>query len=482
MSADKPTPATQTDTATTAADQGQQAGRPTGGGEQHADAHARQPREKRTRQEVADVVLAHPPGRAPEATAAAPSSDGKQAEQAGKGHVPAQGPEGSQQAGHRRESRLRQEYADARLAHPPGYTSESAPPATSGQDVRHGGHATSDRGAAPARHQERHSPAPGESTAAIPSQPHARAGEAVVAPSGQHRSGEVKPSQSGEGAPPSDQDRRHAPPVHRDEQPQSHPEGQDGQAGTPRADRAGDDRRPTPSPEASNPDGRDVARKIAAGPGDERTSSPDSQNGQSASSTATESQQGARGGRDQRESAVVRPEGPTAPAPAGQGRDDEWTQADRDRVRALYADDFGPKPATGGRDQGVNVVGNKPDKSPGDTSDLPPSGKELLERAEDDAPRPEKFRNKFYEGIDDISQGATPMVNAAREYLEQPPPTGHPGVVTDTHPYFTPESPSNATPGVGDIIELTLVAGVLADRTIHWGRRIIAEKMERGRH
>jgi hypothetical protein len=145
----------------------------------------------------------------------------------------------------------------------------------------------------------------------------------------------------------------------------------------------------------------------------------------------------------------------------------------------LYAEDFGPKPATAGRDRGVNVVGDKPVKSPGDTSDLPPSGKELLEKAEDDAPSAEKFRRKFYEGVDDLSQGTTPMVNAAREYLEQPPPTGHPVVVTDSHPYFAPESPTNATPGVGDIIELALVAGVLADRTMHWGRRIIAEKTGR---
>jgi len=230
------------------------------------------------------------------------------------------------------------------------------------------------------------------------------------------------------------------------------------------------------------PAGGDAAGKIAAGSGDKRPPSPDTQNGQSPSSTTAEAQPDARDGHNQREPAGARAEGPAAPATARQGQDEGWTQADRDRVRVLYAEDFGPQPATTGRDRGIDVVGEKPVKSPGDTSDLPPSGEELVETADEDESSAEKFRKKFYEGIDDLSEGATPMVNAAREYLEQPPPTGHPAVVADTHAYYTPESPTNATPGVGDIIELTLVAGVLAERTIHWGRRIIADKIGRSRY
>jgi hypothetical protein len=45
-------------------------------------------------------------------------------------------------------------------------------------------------------------------------------------------------------------------------------------------------------------------------------------------------------------------------------------KADRDRARALYHEDFGKQTAAGdigtGRDRGSNVVGDKPDKSPGD--------------------------------------------------------------------------------------------------------------------
>lgn len=57
-------------------------------------------------------------------------------------------------------------------------------------------------------------------------------------------------------------------------------------------------------------------------------------------------------------------------------RDDGYSwpppQADRDSARALYREDFGTKAtadsARHGRDRGINVIGDKPDRSPGDTS------------------------------------------------------------------------------------------------------------------
>jgi hypothetical protein len=144
MSADRPTPTPHTDAPSSTTDQGQPAAPPADAGRQPGNAHARQPPGARTRQDYADAMLARPPGRTHEATAAAraaPSSDDKQSEQAGTKHVPVQGPGAGQQAGHRRESRTRQELADAMLAHPPGHAGETTARVPTGHDSRQKGQA-----------------------------------------------------------------------------------------------------------------------------------------------------------------------------------------------------------------------------------------------------------------------------------------------------------------------------------------------------
>jgi hypothetical protein len=216
------------------------------------------------------------------------------------------------------------------------------------------------------------------------------------------------------------------------------------------------------------------------------TSRQDSGNGQAAHAAAAKFQPDVHGRRDHHESAPARREGLAVPSHTEQDRGGTWPppQADRDRARALYEEDFGAKRAVSdaqpGRDRGTNVVGDKPVKSPGDTSDLPPTGEELLETADEDAPRTEKIHNQFYKSFDDIDDAAKTMVTSAKAFLDQPPPTGHPGVLVDTQPQWEPESAPNATPDAGSFAEIALVSVVLGDRTIDWAKHKLAEMRGKG--
>jgi hypothetical protein len=125
------------------------------------------------------------------------------------------------------------------------------------------------------------------------------------------------------------------------------------------------------------------------------------------------------------------------------------------------------------------VIGDEPDRSPGDTSDLPPSGEELVETADEDAPRTEKFRHQLYEAMEDIDDSLTDVAPTAQQILDQPPPTGHPGVMVDV-PHLGPEFTPIATPSVVGMVELALVAGVIAERAVHWGRDKMTHNAGRG--
>jgi hypothetical protein len=166
------------------------------------------------------------------------------------------------------------------------------------------------------------------------------------------------------------------------------------------------------------------------------------------------------------------------------GRTPLLPREDQERARALYREEFGPlaaahKPASGW-DRGANVVGGKPDRSPGDTSDLPPTGEELVETADKEASRPEKLRNQFFKRLEDVDDSINDVAPEAQQILEQQRPTGHPAVVADVHSHWVPESVPDATPSVGSIAEVVLVLGVLADRAIHWSTRKVADKTGRG--
>jgi hypothetical protein len=205
-------------------------------------------------------------------------------------------------------------------------------------------------------------------------------------------------------------------------------------------------------------------------------SSRDSHNGRPASTAAGDSTPHANNRHD----AAARP-GETASSRAP-GNGDTWPppQADRDSARALYAEDFGSKHATADRDRGTNIVGDKPARSPGDTSDLPPTGAELVETAGEDKPRVERVRNLLGREFGDVDDAANNTGDSVQRILEQPPPTGHPAVITDTHAHWTAESAPDATPSIGGIAEVALVLGVVTDRAIQWGRHKVADKTGRG--
>lgn len=70
------------------------------------------------------------------------------------------------------------------------------------------------------------------------------------------------------------------------------------------------------------------------------------------------------------------------------------------------------------------------------------------------------------------------MVTTVQQIMDQPPPSGHPGVVVDTQLQWGSESVPNATPDIGNIAELGLVLGVLSSRTFGYVRHKVAEMRE----
>jgi hypothetical protein len=158
-------------------------------------------------------------------------------------------------------------------------------------------------------------------------------------------------------------------------------------------------------------------------------------------------------------------------------------QADRDSARALYREDFGTKTTADsfglGRDRGTNVVGDKPDKSPGDTSDLPPSGADLLEMEDEDESRFDKLRNEVYREFKEVADSAKDQAETAQDLVLRPPPAGHPEVAVNSRPAFGPEISQHATVDVGSITELSLVLGVVGFQTGRWIHHKVVEALRK---
>ena len=152
-------------------------------------------------------------------------------------------------------------------------------------------------------------------------------------------------------------------------------------------------------------------------------------------------------------------------------------QADRDRWHAMYQEFL--QDATAGRDQGVNVVGDKPDRSPGDTSDLPPTGEQLVNMEKEGASRFDKFRNELNKDFGDISDVVKQKAETAQQLLERPPPIGHPEVAVPAGPQIRPETPAHAIPDVGTVADIGLVLGVVGIQTGRWIRHKLAERQGR---
>jgi hypothetical protein len=165
------------------------------------------------------------------------------------------------------------------------------------------------------------------------------------------------------------------------------------------------------------------------------------------------------------------------PADGTSSTDRPPPQADRDRWHAMYQEFL--QDTTAGRDQGVNIVGDKPDRSPGDTSDLPPSGEQLLHMEKEEASRFDKFRNELNRDFGDISDVVKQKAETAQQILERPPPIGHPEVAVPAGPQIRPETQAHAIPDVGTVADIGLVLGVVGIQTGRWIRHKLAERQGR---
>jgi hypothetical protein len=137
---------------------------------------------------------------------------------------------------------------------------------------------------------------------------------------------------------------------------------------------------------------------------------------------------------------------------------------------AALPPDVGRYLSTGDRQVGIPVVGEKPDKSPGDTSDLPPSGEKLIEGVEDDK------LSRFERGwrtlesqdiLGDLRDAATDQGNAWQNALARIPPEGHSVQVVHDHPVVTNTTADHAT--VGDIASTGVMLGIVLFES---GRRL----------
>jgi hypothetical protein len=122
------------------------------------------------------------------------------------------------------------------------------------------------------------------------------------------------------------------------------------------------------------------------------------------------------------------------------------------------------------------VVGEKPDRSPGDTSDLPPSGEQLLSMESEKLSRSEKLRNEFYKEFGDVTDAVSKEADTVQQVLERPAPTGHPEVPVRVQPQAGPEAAQHATPDAGTVAEMGLVLLVMGIQTGQWVRHRLAER------
>jgi hypothetical protein len=137
----------------------------------------------------------------------------------------------------------------------------------------------------------------------------------------------------------------------------------------------------------------------------------------------------------------------------------------------LYKQEFGAQALArshrGDRDLGANVVGDKPGKSPGDTSDLPPTGEDLLEMEDDTDSRIDNLRSTVFREVGDTTDALKDEVATVHNILERPPP-GHPEVVVNTGPTIGPEVTPHAGVDAGSVAELCMILGVIGCRAAQW--------------
>jgi hypothetical protein len=177
---------------------------------------------------------------------------------------------------------------------------------------------------------------------------------------------------------------------------------------------------------------------------------------------AADADRGADTGHDQQDTDPM----PGAARSELRSGEESWpTRQDRDHGRELYQEYL--KDMLSGRERGSNVVGEKPDRSPGDTSDLPPDGEELLRMEDDDASLSEKVRDLVDHELEDIDDAVKETASDIHDLFLHPPP-GHPEVAVPVGPEISPPAVQHGTLDPAGIAEIVLVGGVLGTAAGHW--------------
>lgn len=117
--------------------------------------------------------------------------------------------------------------------------------------------------------------------------------------------------------------------------------------------------------------------------------------------------------------------------------------------------------STGDRQVGIPVVGEKPDKSPGDSSDLPP-GPELVKMEDDDASRMEKIARESFTEVRDVIDLTQHMTETVDDILQRPT-YGHTSVPAHGTAY---EAAPVGGMDPGSVASTAVVLGVLGVKAV----------------
>ena len=136
----------------------------------------------------------------------------------------------------------------------------------------------------------------------------------------------------------------------------------------------------------------------------------------------------------------------------------------------LYTD--GTRWSPGDQERGENVVGEKPDKSPGDTSDLPPTGEQLVDTAGDSGSRLERLRRELYRHSGDAQDALEKNTSLVHDVFSRPPTSS-----LEVSPVNRPSISETSHYGAdaGSVATAALVLAVLIDRGVH---RLVRHRTE----
>jgi len=154
---------------------------------------------------------------------------------------------------------------------------------------------------------------------------------------------------------------------------------------------------------------------------------------------------------------------------------DEPSAEERAQLHEMYQDYL--KENGSGWDQGANVVGDKPGRSPGDISDGPPPGEDLPEMDSEKLSRLEKFRKETYDEIDDILDVSEKGGETIKDLFDRPPMGSHTEV-----PAGHPAIDQPAAPGVdgGHLVVAGLMLGIVGVEAVRAVKNAVEKWRERG--